>query len=174
MRGTKIEITPSVTVHELLKAYPELEEVLIGIAPPFKKLKNPILRRTITKVATLKHIASVGGVPLNDLLSKLREAVGQPPLSESFVEPDYFCEQPAWFSPEKVVCSVNEAKVKDKDKMAISVLLKEAKRINKGEIIELITSFLPAPGIDTMKNKGFSAWTIKENDTLIKSYFFKN
>ena len=174
MSGNKIEITPSVTVHELLKTYPELEEVLIGIAPPFKKLKNPILRRTITKVATLKHISSVGGVPLNDLLSKLRTAVGQPMLTESFNEQDYFCEQPAWYSQEKVVCSVNEAKIKDKDKMALSVLLKEAKRINRGEIIELITSFLPAPGIDAMKSKGFSAWTIKENDTLLKSYFLKN
>lgn len=173
MDVNKIEIIPSVTVHELLKAYPKLEEVLIGIAPPFKKLKNPILRRTITKVATLKHIASVGGVPLDELLSTLREAVGQPPLMASFAGHDYFGEQPGWFSREKVVCSVNEAKIEDKDKMALSVLLKEATKINKGEIIELITSFLPAPGIDAMKNKGFSAWTIKESDTIFKSYFLK-
>ena len=58
-----IEITPSITVHELLEAYPELEDVLIGIAPPFKKLKNPILRRSVAKIATIKHISSVGGVP---------------------------------------------------------------------------------------------------------------
>ena len=64
MMKNKIEITPSVTIDALLKAYPELEEVLIGIAPPFKKLKNPILRRTIAKVATIRQIASVGGVPL--------------------------------------------------------------------------------------------------------------
>ena len=36
-----IEITPSTKVSELLDAYPELEETLIGIAPPFKKLGNP-------------------------------------------------------------------------------------------------------------------------------------
>ena len=35
-----LEINPSVTVHALLEAYPELEDVLIGIAPPFKKLKK--------------------------------------------------------------------------------------------------------------------------------------
>jgi len=174
MSGNTIEITPTITVHELLKAYPELEDVLIGIAPPFKKLKNPVLRRTITKVATLKHISSVGGVPLDDLIAKLRKTVGQPPLTESFVGKDYFGTQPGWFSAEKVVRSVNEAEIEDKDKMALSVLLKEAKRINKGEIIELITSFLPAPGIDAMKSKGFSAWTIKESDTLLKSYFLKN
>jgi len=52
MTRINLEILPTVTVHKLLVAYPQLEEVLIGIAPPFKKLKNPILRRTIAKVAT--------------------------------------------------------------------------------------------------------------------------
>ena len=78
MTQQKIDITPSVTVNALLKEYPELEEVLIEMAPPFKKLKNPILRRTIAKVATIRHIAAVGGIPLNELISKLRKAVGQP------------------------------------------------------------------------------------------------
>jgi hypothetical protein len=174
MSENKLKITPSVTVHELLKTYPELEDVLIGIAPPFKKLKNPILRRTITKVATLKHIASVGGVPLDELISKLRKTVGQAETSESFVEQEYLGEQPDWFSPEKIVRSVNEAKIEDKDKMALSILLVEAKTVKSGEIIELITSFLPAPGIDAMKNKGFSTWTVKKSETLLKSYFLKN
>jgi len=173
MTENKIDITPSVTVDELLKAYPELENVLIGIAPPFKKLKNPVLRRTIAKVATLKHIASVGGVPLDKLISKLRKAVGQEETSELFTEQEYLGEQPEWFSPEKVVNSINEAEIKDKDRMALSVLLKNAKTLKKGEIIELITSFLPAPGIDAMKSKGFRVWTKKESDTLLKSYFLK-
>jgi len=170
----KIDITPSVTVDALLEAYPELEEVLIVIAPPFKKLKNPFLRRTIAKVATIKQIASVGGIPLDDLISKLRKEVGQPEINESFEDQNYFGEQPSWFLPDRVVRSINEAKLKDKDKMALTIILKEAKSIQKGEIIELVTSFLPAPGIDTLKSKGYSVWTIKESEMEIKSYFLKN
>ncbi|NIP23979.1 MAG: DUF1858 domain-containing protein, partial [Phycisphaerae bacterium] len=52
--------------------YPELEETLISIAEPFKKLKNPLLRKSIAKIATLKHISAVGNVPLNDLVNELR------------------------------------------------------------------------------------------------------
>ncbi len=174
MSQKNIEITPSVTVHALLKAYPELEEVLIGLAPPFKKLKNPILRRTIAKVATIRQIASVGGIPLDELISRLRKEVGQPEATESYETQDYFGEQPNWFSPDKVVRSINEAELKDKDKMALAIVLKEAKSVKKGEIIELITSFLPAPGIDALKSKGYSAWTKKESDNVIKSYFLKN
>ncbi len=174
MSHGNIEITPSVTVHSLLKAFPELEEVLINIAPPFKKLRNPILKRTIAKVATIRHIASVGGVSLDELISKLRRTVGQPETGESYESQDYFGEQPNWFSPDKVVCSINEAKLKDKDKMTLAIILKEAKTVKKGEIIELITSFLPAPGIDTLKNKGYSTWSRKESNNVIKSYFLKN
>jgi len=169
-----IEITPSVTVHALLEAYPELEEVLIGIAPPFKKLKNPLLRRSVAKVATIKHISSVGGIPLDELIDKIREAVGQPKSMDSFEDQDYFGEQPDWFSPHKISLSLDEDKVEDKDRMTLVTILREAKNIKKGEIIELVTSFLPAPGIDILKSKGYSVWTRKEGDTLIKSYFLKN
>jgi len=174
MSQGNLEINPSVTIHKLLETYPDLEDVLIGIAPPFKKLKNPVLRKSVARVATIKHAASVGGVPLNKLIAQLRKAVGQSESSESYDDQDYFGEQPDWFSPDKVVLTVNEDRVEDKDKMTLVVILNQARKVNKGEIIELITSFLPAPGIDILKSKGYSAWTRKESDAVIKSYFLKN
>ena len=33
-------ITPQTKVGELLETYPELEEVLVALAPPFKKLRK--------------------------------------------------------------------------------------------------------------------------------------
>jgi len=168
-----IEITPSVTVHELLEAYPELEDVLISIAPPFKKLKNRFLRRTIAKVATIKHISSVGGVPLGELIAKLRDAVGQAPSKESYFDEEYFGEQPVWFSPDKVTLSVDEEKTDNKDEMTLVTILRESKNVKAGEIIELVTTFLPAPGIDALKSKGYSAWVKKEDGNIIKSYFLK-
>jgi len=171
MSKQNLKIIPSVTVDKLLEACPQLEEVLIGIAPPFKKLKNPFLRRTIAKVATLRHISSVGGVPLDELISKLRKEVGQPDLAISYDDEDYFGEQSTWYDPDKIARVLAESKMKNKDKMALSVILKEAKKIKQGEIIELTTSFLPAPGIDILKSKGYSVWTKKENKNIIKSYF---
>jgi len=173
MPQNDLEITPSLTVHNLLETYPQLEEELIGIAPPFEKLSNPFLRRSVAKIATMKHIASVGGVPLDDLIAQLRQAVGQQESAESYDEQEYFNEQPDWFSPEKVVLSIDEDKVEDKDKMTLVVVLHEAKEVQGGEIIELVTSFLPAPGIDILKSKGFKVWTMKESEELIRSYFLK-
>ena len=174
MTAAKIEITPSTKVNDLLDAYPELEETLIGIAPPFKKLKNPILRKSVAKVATIKHISSVGNVPLNELINKIREAVGQPETNDSYEDANYFSNKPDWFSDDKISLSINEEELEDKDKMTLVTMLQEARKVKKGEIIELTTAFLPAPGIDRMKDKGYSVWTVKETDNLIKSYFLKN
>ncbi len=174
MSPRNIEITPSVTVHALLEAYPQLEDVLIGIAPPFKKLRNPILRRSVARVATIKHISAVGHVPLDELIGKLRAAVGQPVSAESYADQKYFGEQPDWFAPEKIVLTVDEAQVENKDSMTLVTILREATGVKKGQIIELVTTFLPAPGIDILKSKGYSVWTRKAGGDMIKSYFLKN
>ena len=50
----KLIITPKTKVAELLDAYPQLEDILIEIAPQFKKLQNPVLQKTIARVTSLQ------------------------------------------------------------------------------------------------------------------------
>jgi hypothetical protein len=57
--------------------------------------------------------------------------------------------------------------------MTLVIVLHEARKVHAGEIIELVTSFLPAPGIDILKSKGYQVWTIKQSEDLIRSYFLK-
>ncbi len=66
---------------------------------------------------------------------------------------------------------MDEDKLEDKDTMTLVVILKQAQNVKKGEIIELVTTFLPAPGIDKMKAKGYLAWACRVQDNLIKTYF---
>ena len=53
-------------------------------------------------------------------------------------------------------------------------MLQEARDVGPGEIIKLVTSFLPAPGIDIMKTKGYAVWTVKGDGEEILSCFLKN
>ena len=108
------------------------------------------------------------------MIEKLREAIGQPSTRETFSDQNYFEEQPDWFAPERIVLSIDEDKLEENNRMTLTMIVKEAKNLKKGEIIELLTSFLPAPGIDILKSKGYSVWSKKEGDDLIKSYFLKN
>jgi hypothetical protein len=175
MTSNQIEITPSVTVHVLLKAYPELEDVLISMAPLFKKLKNPLLRKSAARVATLEHIAAMGNIPLIEMLNTLRDLVGQSAVSTPVVE--QVADQtspPDWFSADKTVLSVDFDQLEDNNAMPIAVLLEKARGVNKGEIIELTTTFLPTPGIELMQSKGYSVWVQEAEDGLVRSYFLKN
>jgi hypothetical protein len=72
------------------------------------------------------------------------------------------------------VVSIDEEKLEDKDRMTLVIILKESMNVKIGEIIELVTSFLPAPGIDILKSKGYSVRTRKESEDVIRSYFLKN
>ncbi len=59
----------------LLKSYPFLLEFLAGWSPKFDKLRNPLLRNTVGKLASLDQVAAMGDVPLDKLLAAIGEEV---------------------------------------------------------------------------------------------------
>jgi len=168
-------ITPSTKVADLLAHYPELEDVLIGMAPPFRKLKNPVLRRSVAKVASLRQAAAVARLPVGEVVNKLRAAVGQEALTlkEAGHDASYFTSQPDWFVPGTVVATIDERESANADEMPLKRVAQEASSLKEGQVLELITTFLPAPGIDIMKAKGFQVWPVEEESGLIRTYFSK-
>jgi hypothetical protein len=169
----ELPILPSTKVAALLDRYPELEDVLIALAPPFEKLKNPFLRKGVAKVASLQQAAVVAGMPVAELVNKLRAAVGQPPIASN--DPgviSYFVPQPEWFSPAKIVGFIDESAA-DPDKMPIVSVLQQAAELQPGDILELVTAFVPAPGIEIMKTKGLLVWSRQESPKQIRTYVSK-
>lgn len=63
-----MELSAKTTIGALLDAHPFLLDFLVAQSPKFAKLKNPILRATLAKVAPLSQAASMGGLDLDDLL----------------------------------------------------------------------------------------------------------
>jgi DUF438 domain-containing protein len=82
-----ITITPKTTVHTLLKEYPFLLDFLAEYHPEFKKLTNPVLRRTVGRMATLDTVAEQANVPLNrltdDIATEIERQTGtRPPVAD--------------------------------------------------------------------------------------------
>jgi hypothetical protein len=94
-------ITPKMKVLQLIETYPQLEEILIGFVPAFEKLKNPLLRKTVARIATLQQAAAIGNIPVGDLINRLRKEVGQDLLSDNTVT-RYNTTKPSWFT-EKLI-----------------------------------------------------------------------
>ncbi len=69
-------ITKNTRIHSLLASYPHLEQVIIDMNPKYRKLRNPLLRNTIARVATVRIAARIGGIPVETFLDKLRTSTG--------------------------------------------------------------------------------------------------
>ena len=87
MTTAPLTLTPKTTVHTLLKEYPFLLDFLADYHPEFKKLTNPVLRRTVGRMATLDTVAEQGNVPLNrltdDIATEVEKRTGtRPPIAD--------------------------------------------------------------------------------------------
>jgi hypothetical protein len=151
----KPPIDPATTVGALLDAYPEAEAVLIDLAPAFEKLRNPVVRRTVAKVATLEQAAKIGGVSLRTLIGKLRECTGQGgaevlPASGGGNSDAV----PAWVVSGRVVEEVDAEAMLERGVHPIGKVREAVRGLAPGEVVVLRAPFRPEPLIDTMRRSG--------------------
>lgn len=67
------EITLNMKLNTLLKEYPEAFDLLLSLSPAYKKLTDPVMRKTMGTVASIKMIAGRGGYDPEELLAILKE-----------------------------------------------------------------------------------------------------
>lgn len=170
----KLIITPRTKIHELLEAYPELEDLLISAAPPFKKLKNPVLRRTIARVTSLGQAATIGGLNVEELVNTLREEVGQAGVADlASDENKYNTEQPAWFSADSIKETLDIREMLDEGEQPVHSVLSSLKKLKEGEVLETIAPFVPAPLIDKATGLQYRHWIVENQTEEVMVYFTK-
>lgn len=168
----KLQITPETKVSDLLNNYPELEDKLIEIAPPFKKLKNPILRKTIAKVTTLRQASKVGGVSLAELINQLRITAGQGEIKVEENKKENL-QKPGWVLEENIKITYDARIDLENGSHPIAKVTKEILTLNENEIYLLITPFLPGPLIDIVKEKGFEVFSENKSFDEVYTYIVK-
>ncbi|PID57898.1 MAG: hypothetical protein CR986_08245 [Ignavibacteriae bacterium] len=169
----KLQITPEIKINELLENYPELEEKLIEIAPPFKKLKNEVLRKTLGKVTTLRQASKVGGVSLADLINKLRAAAGQ---NEITIKENKYNkeEKPDWVKAGNVKITYDARIDLENGLHPAGRVTKEILTLRENEMYLLITPFTPQPLIDIVKEKNFKAYTEIKSENEVFTFIKPN
>jgi hypothetical protein len=154
-------ITPATKVAELLESWPELEEVLIEQAPAFRRLKNPVLRRTVARVVTLEQAAGVGGVAVRDLVAALRRAAGlddASPGEPDPVETSIASVPPGWVSSGRVVVTVDAEALLDAGEVPLPVVNERARGLGPGELLRIDSGFRPAPLVESIAKQGFRSY----------------
>ena len=170
----KLIITPKTKIYDLLEAYPELEDILIGAAPEFSKLKNPVLRKTIARVTNISQAAVVGKLNVEDLVNKLRTAAGQDSLSRiDDTGSKYITLCPGWFKKESVIASIDIREILNRGEQPVHEVIAAARTLGNSGILEVIAPFIPAPLIDKTLSLGFNHWVDERGETEYRVYFRK-
>jgi len=160
-------ITPDTKVAALLDAYPGIEEKLIALVPAFAKLRNPILRKTVAKVATLEQAAKVGGIPLRDLMRHLSEATGE----GSTAAEERHTGDANWVDTVRVVEEIDAETMLETGVHPIGRVRQAVAGLADGEAICLKSSFRPEPLLETMRRGGLRVYCEETAPGRHASYF---
>lgn len=168
----KLIITPKTKIYDLLEAYPQLEDVLISLAPEFKKLKNPVLRRTIARVANIAQAATVGGLNVEQMVNTLREKVGQGSIEQiDDTGAKYVTVCPEWFNAGLIVNTIDIRKMLNRGEQPVHEVLSSIQKLNDQDILVVIAPFVPAPLLDKSLSLGYRHWLEKKDEGEFWIYF---
>ncbi len=170
-----VAITPETRVLDLLTAYPEMEELLLEISPAFAKLKNPLLRRTVARVTSLGQAARVGGIPVGDLVNRIRRALGQNqftgPLGSTAAE--RLGTRPDWCDPQRASRRMDVRSMIERGEKPVGPVLSVLRGLPPGGMCEVTAPFFPAPLVDLARGKGFQAWWDPAPHDPVVVYFLR-
>jgi hypothetical protein len=154
----KLIITPDTKILEMITAFPQLEDKLIEIAPVFNKLKNPLLRKTVAKVTSIRQAAIVAGISLSDLIVALRKEVNQNNTETFQDEKKENNVAPEWINSFKKKAEYDAILDINSGIHPLGKVVAETAQLESDEYYLLITNFIPKPLIDTLVNKGFEVY----------------
>lgn len=167
----KKPITPKTKVADLLNDYPELESELIAMSPEFNKLKNPILRKTVAKVASLEQAAKIANIPVGEVINKLRSLAGCESIEVDANAPSNFDD----FNIEDYIIqeSFDATPIINAGEHPMHEVIVKMGNLESNKMLELITPFTPLPLLEIGSNRGLKVKSITIEANTVKSYFLK-
>jgi uncharacterized protein (DUF2249 family) len=154
-------ITADTNLGGLLDEHPELVEVLAGRHDHFARLRNRLLRRVMAPRVTVGQAAGLAGVPVAELVTTLRRAIGEPeeappappapPVTDSGPRPAALDRLRA------VEVDVREDIRRGQEPFAR--IMAAAKALGPAEALVIRAPFEPVPLYDVLGRRGLAHWT---------------
>ena len=172
-------ITLDTKIADLLNDYEGMKEILISINPKFKKLNNPVLRRTLGRIASVRQAAIVGNIDPKDLVDQLRKAVGQEPICEDCEIKNAECfvpeptPTPEWVKTANPAVELNANELLDAEKNPLAEVRITLNKLKEGEVLLLRADFQPEPLIEEFAKQGLTLHTEQKEDGTYATYIRK-
>jgi hypothetical protein len=167
-------ITPDTKIGDFLEAHPDQQEALIARIPEFAKLRNPVLRRTVAKLATVDQAARIACLPTAELVRFLRElageAAGGPDTAGSAPVADL---RPDWADPGCVRAVLDADALLASGKHPLAALRQALPALAPGEALQLLSPFRPEPLLDQLRSEGVACWCEEAGAGRFRTWILK-
>lgn len=169
-------ITAQTKVGTLL-AEPALEQALLEFAPVFAKLKNPVLRRTVARVASLRQAAELAEVDVAVLVGRLRQVAGQQPelTTADRATDDGHADvpRPSWADPSRAAVQLDAEALLDAGDNPLGEAQRQLRQLGPDQLLAVRALFRPAPLIELLRQQGHDVWSEPQGDhwiTLVRAH----
>jgi uncharacterized protein (DUF2249 family) len=169
-----MNITPETKIGDFLEAHPDLQEALIARVPEFAKLRNPVLRRTVAKLATVDQAARIAGMPTGELVRFLRELTGEAVAAPSAGVPAPIEDpRPAWAVSGSVRTTLDADALLAAGEHPLARTRRALLTLAPGEAMQLLSPFRPEPLLDQFRQEGFPCWCEAETPGRFRTWILK-
>jgi uncharacterized protein (DUF2249 family) len=169
------KISDTTKISELIKADKASIEAIAGVAKPFHRLRNPVLRKIMASRVTIAEAAKMGGCSVGDIVAALT------PLGfeyEQVMPPKETAQQPkpGWLlnARRADITWLDVRPVIESGTDPLKEILGKFKNVPEGKILCVINSFVPTPLIHLLQQgKAESSYVDKISENEILTYFLK-
>jgi uncharacterized protein (DUF2249 family) len=171
-------ITADTNLGGLLDAHPELVEVLAGCHDHFARLRNRLLRRVMAPRVTVGQAAGLAGMPVADLVTTLRRAVGEPEEPSTAAPPTAPTGAGSGPRPAELDrLGVVEMDVRDdlrRGAEPFARIMAAVRAVGPAEALVIRAPFEPVPLYDVLGRRGLGHWTEQRAPDDWRVWFYRD
>lgn len=153
-------------------------DAIAAIAPPLKRLKNPVLRKVMASRVTVVEAAKMGGCRVEDFIKALQ------PLGYHFVESHATdagtsktnTEKPAWLkaATEADITRFDVRPIIGSGTDPLKNIMQKFREVPEGKVLCIINTFIPTPLIHLLeKDKAEASYVEAIDEKEFHTYFLK-
>jgi len=168
-----MKIDKDTKISRLLNENPKAIEAIASINKHFRKLKNPILRKTLAPRVSIADAARIGGTSVNAFFEKLAPLGFEagPQAEETDINTQYKIEMDN-FKKENVV-QMDVRPVIEAGNDPFKAIMGAIKTLPGDGVLEIINVFEPIPLINNLREKGFASFTERPTEGEVHTFFKK-
>jgi hypothetical protein len=155
-----MRFTAETVVADAIAADPTVIDRLAALHPAFEKLRNPLLRKVMARLVTLREAAKVAGVEIEAIVAAANGTPLKPAASAQAAPPAGDGDAPLWVENadlhERVALDVRPILAEGGE--PLGPIMRLAATVPPGGLLILDAPFDPAPLRRVLGNKGFDAY----------------